>query len=327
VCEAVARLLLQPGKLALALFAACLGFTVLNACFLLYVIYPAFDPPGVYRSNLSFILDSSSRLPLYAACAIFTFILARKRCARSESGGQPIESADAFDLSLAIQGWREKLSQSPAFRSENLDELESHLRDSVTALQAHGLSATEAFRLAAKRIGGNGALETEFGKVNGPAIWLDRILWMLIGFQIWMIVSPLCSSVGWAINLVRSNLLPGFNANASFEITRYFLPPLFLLALIVIGRKFLRGSDGKIGDAIAGWLLRPGKLALNLFLVCLAISLFSGGLPDCVSVVLGLPHKPSWLAALWGLNQLPLFTACAILTVVFARKRLLARRA
>ena len=51
-----------------------------------------------------------------------------------------METTTSFDLNRAIQSWRENLAQSPAFRGENLNELESHLRDSVATWQARGLS-------------------------------------------------------------------------------------------------------------------------------------------------------------------------------------------
>ena len=63
-----------------------------------------------------------------------------------------------------------------------------------------GLSAEEAFLVAANRIGKGSALESEFGKVNGQAIWLDRLFWMLIGYQVWGFVSG-------TIGLVTRNAL------------------------------------------------------------------------------------------------------------------------
>ena len=71
-----------------------------------------------------------------------------------------------FDLNPAIQRWREQLGQSPAFRRENIDELEAHLRDSVAALQSQGLSAEEAFMVAAKCVGKGSSITAEFAKVN-----------------------------------------------------------------------------------------------------------------------------------------------------------------
>ena len=111
-----------------------------------------------------------------------------------------METTASFDLNGAVQLWRENLSQSPAFRSENLNELESHLRDSIATLQTHGLSAEEAFMVAAKRIGQGGSLESEFGKLNGTAVWLDRLFWILIGYQVWTFIAG-------AIGLITRNAL------------------------------------------------------------------------------------------------------------------------
>src|SRR5690349_14090776 len=46
-----------------------------------------------------------------------------------------MENPTSFDLNRAVQQWRETLAQSPAFRGENLNELESHLSDSIAAWQ------------------------------------------------------------------------------------------------------------------------------------------------------------------------------------------------
>lgn len=102
-----------------------------------------------------------------------------------------METTTPFELNLAIQLWRENLGHSPAFRSENLDELESHLRDSVATLEGRGLSTEEAFVIAAKRIGKEASLEKEFEKINERSIWFDRVLWMLIGLQFFGFVSSL----------------------------------------------------------------------------------------------------------------------------------------
>ncbi len=106
-----------------------------------------------------------------------------------------MENPTSFDLNRAIQQWRETLAQSPAFRRENLDELEAHLRDSITALRAQDLSLQEAFLVAAKRIGKDHSLEAEFTKVNTSSVWLRRLLWMLIGIQVWGLASILTGSI------------------------------------------------------------------------------------------------------------------------------------
>jgi hypothetical protein len=100
-----------------------------------------------------------------------------------------MEEPTPFDLNRAIQDWRESLAQFPAFRRKNLDELELHLRDAIATLKPHALSDEEALVVATKRIGSESSLEKEFGKVNGGMVWLDRVMWMLIGIQLWGFVS------------------------------------------------------------------------------------------------------------------------------------------
>jgi len=113
-----------------------------------------------------------------------------------------MESTTSFDLTREIQQWRDNLAASPAFRGENLNELESHLRDSITTLQSHGLHPDEAFIIAARRIGKGSSLETEFAKVNRRALLLDRALWMLVGIQLWQLAygvidSTAANAISW----------------------------------------------------------------------------------------------------------------------------------
>jgi hypothetical protein len=106
-----------------------------------------------------------------------------------------MENPTEFDLNAAMQRWREQLSQSPNFRQENLEELETHLRDAVSAWRGRGLSEEEAILVATRRIGGALALETEFAKVNVREIWLNRLLWMLAGALLWRVVGYVSISV------------------------------------------------------------------------------------------------------------------------------------
>lgn len=92
-----------------------------------------------------------------------------------------METANQFDLNQAILDCRKTLANSPAIGHDDLDELESHLRDSVTCLQAAGLAPYEAFSIARSRLGTIDVLHDEFGKVNTDQVWLDRVLWMVTG--------------------------------------------------------------------------------------------------------------------------------------------------
>ena len=87
---------------------------------------------------------------------------------------ETMEEQTSFDLNGAIQEWRRNLAQSAAFDSNDLDELETHLRDAIPALQAAGLSSEESFLIASRRIGTRDALESEFEKINPGRAWLNR---------------------------------------------------------------------------------------------------------------------------------------------------------
>jgi hypothetical protein len=164
-----------------------------------------------------------------------------------------METTTSFDLNRAIQLWRENLAQSPAFRSENLNELESHLGDSIAAWQTHGLSAEEAFLIATRRIGKGGSLESEFGKVNKSAIWLDRLFWMVIGYQVWLLIS------GFVGLVTRNALFFGITgAGYDFKAHGYAIP-VTLFALVQ-----LAGFAGSL--ALCWWLLREKGQRLGRWL-------------------------------------------------------------
>lgn len=77
-----------------------------------------------------------------------------------------METTTTFDLNQAIHNWRENLGTSPALRGEDIDELESHLRDSVVQLQTKGLSSEESFMVATHRVDNPLQLEPEFANIS-----------------------------------------------------------------------------------------------------------------------------------------------------------------
>ena len=103
-----------------------------------------------------------------------------------------MENQTTFDLNAAVQSWRLELAKSTSFHVDDLDELESHVRDSTASLQALGLTAEESFVIAIRRTGSRDALAAEFAAINGLPIWLDRLLWMIGG---WIAMSVLLSVV------------------------------------------------------------------------------------------------------------------------------------
>jgi hypothetical protein len=86
-------------------------------------------------------------------------------------------------LNDAFRNWRENLQQSPHFRPENLNELEAHLRDSVSVLQSKGLTADEAFMIGSRRVGTPDALEGQFAAENGGRGWRDTLRRLMHKFK------------------------------------------------------------------------------------------------------------------------------------------------
>jgi toxin ParE1/3/4 len=89
-----------------------------------------------------------------------------------------------FDLEKAIAAWRRPYEVDPAFSVDDIEELESSLRDRVDAMEGRGLSEKEAFRSALGSTGTFSTAEREYRKV----FWRkakrqhrlkDELLWRL----------------------------------------------------------------------------------------------------------------------------------------------------
>jgi hypothetical protein len=165
-----------------------------------------------------------------------------------------------FDLIAAIHDWRLNLSQSPQFRPENLNELESHLRDSVASLQSKGLSAEESFLIGARRVGSASALEREFAAENGGRGWrnvlrrlsyryLNKVVHALVllyfttgCFLLWGVlqVGRMAASVNAR---VTHGAQPGFTQLGLGLMPYWWVPPA--LALLYCGFVWTRPACGR----------------------------------------------------------------------------------
>jgi len=224
-----------------------------------------------------------------------------------------METASPFDLNQEIKCWRENLGASPAFANENLDELETHLRDSIIKLQTPELSTEEAFIIAAKRLGEGGLLEREFTKVNLQAVWLDRVLWMLIGIQVWALVSNVLGRI------VRGGMSFGLGAtNYDFGAHGRVVPvTLFLFVQTVT---FI-GSLGLCwwlvvckGPMLGDWIERHLRRRIHLALTGGLLWLFSTIALALSQIVQNLPHG-IFAVSMAGELNMALAISTTILTV------------
>jgi hypothetical protein len=255
--------------------------------------------------------------------AVLTLVVARKLLGRQKI----LADQASFDLNQSIQTWRESLARVPAFRCENLNDLESHLRDSVAALRTRGLSTEESFLIATRHIGQGQPLEPEFDKINRDTLWLGRALWMLIGIQFWPFIENLMSglagnffALAWR-NVHHSPSAVG-EAWPIFFATLIQLPALALA--VWLSWRVLRNSE-KLGQWIAAKLPERSSFILCCIvasvLACLLYAL-ERFLPMGWHKISGdFMHVPGYIAASRTFVAIPRVIGFIILTLFLARKQ------
>ena len=92
-----------------------------------------------------------------------------------------MENRTEFDLNKNIEIWKSELSQKSNMTQDNINELESHLRDEIHELELLGLNTEESLLIAEKRIGNVEDLRTEFGKINKGIYFRNKIIPYLKG--------------------------------------------------------------------------------------------------------------------------------------------------
>jgi hypothetical protein len=328
--EWIATKLPKRSSFVLCCIAACV-LVFLSYALLIGLVVGQWKFSGGPDSAVTVALIGRSRnfiAPLRAiGFAILTLVLARKLLGLHKM----MADQTSFDLNQTIRTWRESLARSPAFRCENLNELESHLRDSVATLQTRGLSAEEGFLIAACRIGQGQQLEPEFDKINRNTIWLGRAMWMLLGIQVWPFFDRLMSGIagnlfalGWR-NVPHSPSAVG-DAWPIFFSALIQLPAL--VAAVWLSWRVLRNS-GKFGQWVATKL--PGRSSFAL--CCIAVSLLAYLLHV---LVISLPwgwYKFSPMRVASYINYSRIFVAAlreigfVILTLLLARKQFVPEKA
>ena len=198
-------------------------------------------------------------------------------------------------LEAQISQWRTYLRRRPAIRTSDVEELEGHLRDQVTALIESGLAAEEAFLVAVKRMGNLDAVSREFAREHSDRLWKQLVVAPDAADETTgaaraetLVVVGLAAAAALAIKLpelfgypplvnVDEELLPFYFRNMSF----FVLP--FVAAYFAWKRRLDR----------VGCL----RLALAFSVAALVINVFPFT-PDGHTTVLAALHLPIalWLA-------------------------------
>jgi len=79
-------------------------------------------------------------------------------------------------LEEQIAKWRTYLRRRQAVHGPDVEELEGHLRDQLSALTEAGLAGDEAFLVAVKRMGSLDALSREFARAHSERLWKQLVI-------------------------------------------------------------------------------------------------------------------------------------------------------
>jgi hypothetical protein len=198
------------------------------------------------------------------------------------------------------------------------------------------LSEEEAFLVASRRIGGSGALEKEFGKVNGNAVWLERVMWMMIGIQSWSAINTAISGV------VRNVLIYGWaNVSHNWEQNDATLPVVLFamvqLASLSVSAWFVWWLVSRKGGGFGRWVTNNLQDRFTFLGRCVTICLILICLYGISTIVqlwlMKLLPVPPWgktgtyLAYSQAIVMPTQLIALVVLTLLVARKRLAIRRA
>lgn len=116
-----------------------------------------------------------------------------------------------FDLERSIRDWRNELALQRSLSTNQIDELEDHLRSTYRSLVEIGLLLPEAWAHAREALGTSTELSTEFRKVDGVA-WRRFLVagWAMFAVSFFLPVHDFGLEL---FNFeIADGVLPGFQA-------------------------------------------------------------------------------------------------------------------
>ncbi|MFE7223885.1 permease prefix domain 1-containing protein [Nocardioides sp. NPDC057577] len=82
----------------------------------------------------------------------------------------------SVDLEAQIDQWRGFVARRPAMTTDDIVEMEDHLRNQIADLAAGGLEEDEAFLVAVKRMGNLDDVSREFAREHSERLWRQLVL-------------------------------------------------------------------------------------------------------------------------------------------------------
>jgi len=173
-------------------------------------------------------------------------------------------------LEAQIAQWREYLRRRQAFHGSDIEELEGHLRDQLTALSEAGLTGEEAFLVAVKRMGSLDALSREFARAHSERLWKQLVIGPdAVAESAHTGRTEMLVALGLAVAAALAIKVPalfGHPLSPNEELPPFYFrnASLFVLPLLTVYFIWKRGS----GVASALWLALPfaaGAVFANIF--------------------------------------------------------------
>lgn len=195
-----------------------------------------------------------------------------------------------FNLTTAIESWRNELAAQPQFTADDRRELERHLTDTVAELRERGLNDEEAFWLARRRIGRPQELAEEFEKANPAEVWRERLFWMAAGMMLfWQTALTITYFEGVVFHFIPE--MHGFYQRnwALFQ----------GLPILLIGSLLAKGVLGRSSKPI--WFFQSRWRLAALLIVLIMLGDFANLVDDHMSnIEAGRNYSIGWATWLQG---------------------------
>lgn len=177
-----------------------------------------------------------------------------------------------LDLEERATAWRTEARLHSTLSEEELDELETHLRDRVDALVAGGDDTRAAYETARDQLGDVVAINAEYRKVRVPNCARERLLWMLVGYVVFEGIQQAARLVA---TFAAGPSFPAFG-DSWIHLVLIAIHALVLagLVVVVIRGTLARGGHGRRPEQAERWgrLLRTRRwLAPTVTLVSLFV--------------------------------------------------------
>jgi hypothetical protein len=194
-----------------------------------------------------------------------------------------METQTRFDLNAAIANWQQELAGQPDLTPVVRRELETHLRDTVTELQARGLNNEESFWLARRRLGPSQQISEEFAKADPAGVWRERIFWVIAALLAMNLWSTFCNPIWMPLRYIHTrfnDVLPSWILFylPSWVTESFVLPALEVFSLclrvipVIMVAVFLARGRLKFSHGVLRFLTASRK---RFFLASLGASLLA----------------------------------------------------